>query len=232
MTSRTLLHAPDATPDTRRKVAVSEQVEFSVGATANWVTTSGTAGAAGLATFTWTAPETAGSTTVTATNPATSATCAATIQTILPSTLAMTRTSQDSFPAGTAGAGMLLTAGFPPNDVSFAASEWLEVPGPASNVSGYFSALQRGGTDLSHHPNLSFVPISAANTFASDHAAGSGFPSPWSVGAFDWVIPNKVRRIGGSGAGTTFTNSVQAFRIAANGTVSITKGGASVSRSP
>lgn len=233
MASKALFATPAATPDTRRKVGVNERVEFRVGEPADWTASSGTPASAPAASpFTWTAPEAAGSTTITATIPRNGSTCSLVMTTILPSALNMTRISVDAFAAGVSGAGMHLRAAFPPNDVSFRNSEWLEVAGPASGVTGYFLALQTAGTDLSHHPNPSFVPISAANTYTSDHAAGSGFPAPWSAGAFQWVIPNRIKQIGGAGTGVVFTNSTQAFTIAADGTVTITKGGASVSRAP
>ena len=54
----------------------------------------------------------------------------------------------------------------------------------------------------------------------------------WSPGGFSWSIPNRYNRFSAGSAGTVFTNTLQAFTIDAPGTVTIAKGGASVSRSP
>lgn len=144
----------------------------------------------------------------------------------------MHRHSVDPFPPGVAGAGMLLEARFAPRNVSLGFIEWLENPGPASGVSGYFAGLAATGVDLSHHPNPAFVPIRLNNTFRSDHAFGSGFAAPWSAGAFRWDIPNRYRRIGSGDAGTVFTTTHQRFSITAAGVVTISKGGVSVGRAP
>ena len=85
-----------------------------------------------------------------------------------------------------------------------------------------------------------WAPLDQANKcMCQDNAAGSGLPAPWTAGGFDWVIPNHFQIIGASagafGGGEFFTNTTQAFTIdgAPNaGRVTITKAGASVTRSP
>ena len=233
--STTRRHAPDGTADSRVAVGVCEDVTFIAGGIANWTATGGSpTSAPGRASFLWSAPSTGGTTTTITAAPAGGAAspCTIDISTSAPSSIAMHRHALDAFPPGAAGAGMLLEARFAPRNVSFGFIEWLEDPGPASGVSGYFAGLAAAGVDLSHHPNPAFVPIRPNNTFRSDHAAGSGFAAPWSAGAMQWDIPNRYRRIGSGDAGTVFTTTHQHFSITAAGVVTITKGGASVSRAP
>jgi hypothetical protein len=143
----------------------------------------------------------------------------------------MTRASVDAIPAGQAGAGMLCEADFGHTDVSFSRVEWLEVPGPPSGVFGYFADRQAAGLDLNHHPNPNFVPLQANNHFRFDHCA-SGFPqpSPFSFGGWFWSIPNRYRVVGTGTPGTTFTTTFQFFFIDLFGTVSVSKMGASITR--
>jgi hypothetical protein len=86
------------------------------------------------------------------------------------------------------------------------------------------------GVDLSHHPNPDFLRIGPG---LRDHAAFLGLGTgPYKVGHFHWDIPNRFRRAGTTEAGTMYVTSVQSFDIDAAGTVTVTKQGASVTRSP
>ena len=96
-------------------------------------------------------------------------------------------------------------------------------------MTGYFADMAATGVDLSHHPNPNFLRIQAG---LNDHAAFLGLPSPYKVGDFFWDIPNSFRRAATGGAGITTVHSTQTFHIDAAGAVTVTKGGASVTRSP
>ncbi len=119
-----------------------------------------------------------------------------------------------------------------PRNVNFGWISILEVPGPASGVSGYFAALAAAGTDISHHPNPAFTRIGFNNSVCCDTASGTGFAPPWSAGAFRWSIPNRYRCSNSTGAGHLFATSVQTFAITAAGQVTVTKQGQTVTRTP
>ena len=115
----------------------------------------------------------------------------------------MRKLTADGFPAGTAGAGMQLEVRIAPRNVSFGFTEMLEVPGPATGITGYFVGWAAAGNPTAHHPNPRFTHIRLDNIVAlHDHAFGSGFPPPWSAGNLHWTIPNNYRRTGTAGPGT------------------------------
>jgi hypothetical protein len=177
--------------------------------------------------FAWELPN-PGTATITATLP-TGETASVDMTVIGPSDLRMRKFAEDPQPAGQAGAGMWLRPRFTPGSVNFGNVEWLEVPGPASGVSGYFQDMVDAGADLSHHPNPDFLRIAPG---LNDHAAFLGLSAPYKAGAFHWNIPNRFRRAGTADPGTMFVTTVQSFRIQGDGTVTVTKQGASVTRSP
>ena len=141
----------------------------------------------------------------------------------------MVKLTEDTQPAGTGGAGMVLSPRFGPRSVNFGNVEWLEQPGGPSSVTGYFADLQALGADWNHYPNPDFLRI---NRNLTDHAAIFGLPAPFKAGSFHWDIPNAFKRAATGGDGEVTINSVQSFSIAANGTVTVSKQGASVTRSP
>ena len=169
-----------------------------------------------------------GAATITATLP-TGETASIDMTVIGPTDIRMRKESEDAQPAGTAGAGMWLIPRFNPGSVNFGNVEWLEEAGPASGVTGYFADMVTAGTDLSHHPNPDFLRIGPG---LRDHAAFLGLPAPFTAGEFSWSIPNRFRRAATAGTGTMFVTTVQRFRIQADGTVTVSKQGASVTRSP
>lgn len=94
------------------------------------------------------------------------------------------------FPAGTHGVGMKITPiEIGPSDVSFAAVEVKELPGPASNIWGYYTNVTRS---LAHQPTSEWIQLNKNNHWA-DTAWHSEDPSPWSLGGFEWDIPVKWR---------------------------------------
>jgi hypothetical protein len=118
-----------------------------------------------------------------------------------------------------------------PMTVSFGNTEQLEEPGPATGVTGYFQ--QFSASTLQHRPSTRWARWNDRNTGPRDHASSHSVPPPYSAGSFQWVIPNKYRVVGTSGAGTVFTSTTQVFSMAdATGTMSVSKAGASTTRSP
>jgi hypothetical protein len=228
--SQTVNAAPNGAPNTRTEIGVGEQVRFTGSASGTWSMSGGTAvGVTSGTTFLWKAPEVGGSVTITLTNGSNTATT--TMNVIAPTSLSMTKRSEDSIPAGTAGAGMLLNVTINPLNVCLGETQLLEVPGPATNITGYFT--QFSATTLKHNPSPNYTPFGDNNTLCCDHAALNGLSSPFSNGTFQWDIPNKYKLDGEpDSSGRNFTTTTQLFTIDSAGTVTITKAGASVSRSP
>ena len=197
----------------------------------------GTLDATSGGTVVLTSGETAGSPSVTATFLGTPINAAFTV--VEPAsesavkTTAVTGFAEDTYPAGTQGAGMYIEVTVAPTDVSFENLQYLEVPGPASNVSGFIATYISSfpATDLSHHPNASWLSIQPGNK-TYDHAAFSGFPSPWDAGGFEWNIPVQWR-VGTSASVRTLPNRLQQFAITNTaGTSTVSKLGQTVTRSP
>jgi len=118
-----------------------------------------------------------------------------------------------------------------PTSVSFYRVELIEIPGPATGVSGYWASTNYSG-DLSHHPNTNWLSLSEDNLWPGggyDEATDPANAPPWYDGTFQWDIPVGWRVIGMSA-----TNSIsqwhQYFTIYPNGTETIEKFGLKVTR--
>ena len=211
ITSQTVLSAPDGTANTRKTVGSGERVTFTGSASGSWSASSGSPGTSTTngTTFSWQAPEAAGSSTITLTAGGQSANTTMTV--VAPSGINGTKASDDSIASGTQGAGMRIDMVFTPLNVSFGYLQFLEQPGPATNITGYFTSYS--ASSLYHNPNPSWLNISASNGGIQDHAAFSGYPSPWTAGGWEWVIPNKYRLQGSGGGGIVFHNSTQTFQL-------------------
>jgi hypothetical protein len=151
---------------------------------------------------------------------------------ILPNAIRNRRISVDApGNSGTAGAGMMQRVNFLPNSVNFHNAEWLEVGHGPVGATGYFADQIAAGTDLDHHPTPDFLRIRADNVLF-DHAFLINFPSPFKAGRYHWPIPNRFRRAATTGAGTVSVNTTQFFSMAADGTITVSKQGASVTGGP
>ncbi|HEU0036417.1 MAG TPA: DUF4157 domain-containing protein [Kofleriaceae bacterium] len=125
------------------------------------------------------------------------------------------------------GAGMTTHVKFQPNTVSWSRTSWKEIPGPASNVQGYFqghtppnheaNAAGRGG------PNPNFLTMSGRGpTDVAAFSFTNSDPSQWADGSFDWVIPNRYQ-VDGESAEHEIGNVTQHCEMtAANGNVTVT----------
>jgi peptidoglycan hydrolase-like protein with peptidoglycan-binding domain len=225
--SETIKSAPDGTPDARTTVGVGERVRFTADTAGTWTVSHGhIIGLNNGSSIVWEAPAVAASPTITLTTPG--GTRVTPFNVITPNGLSMVVARRDVIPAGTAGACMITNVTINPLNVNLGRTQWLEIPGPATNVSGYFN--QFGAATIFHNPNPNFVPFDDNNTRPQDHAAWESVPAPFSQGTFEWVIPNHYRVDGEGGQGRLFTNTVQAFFMTPLGTMVITKAGASVIR--
>jgi len=228
VTLETIKSAPDGTPDTRTTVGVGERVRFTANSSGTWTVSHGhIIGLNAGSNMVWEAPPTASAPTITVTTPGGTRVIPMTV--IAPNALSMTVNRNDAIPAGTAGACMVTNVVVNPMSVNFGRTQWLEVPGPATNVSGYFNRFN--AATIFHNPNPNYLPFNDNNTGLRDHASWHAVPAPFSFGTFEWVIPNRYKIDGESDAqGRIFTNTVQAFFMFQGGTMMITKAGTSVIR--
>lgn len=228
ITSETISIAPDGTADNRTLVGVGEFVRFTGNTEGTWSATSGRI--IGLNTghnMVWEAPPTVSVTLITLTNQAGTATMIMT--TIPPNGIALRRANILPVPAGTLGAAMEADITVLPMNVNFGRTQWLEQPGPATNVTGYFTRFSVA--DLFHKPNKNYLPFDDMNTGLIDEAAWRGGNPPFSNGYHEWVIPNKYKIDGESDAqGRIFTNVTQSFFVTSAGDTMVLKAGAFVYR--
>ncbi len=228
VTSQTIAIAPDNSPDNRTTVGVGERVLFSSDIAGTWTVTEGhIIGINNGQTMVWEAPPIASSPTITLTTASGAQSMNFTV--IAPDSLTMIVGNHDPIAAGTAGACMITNIIVNPLTVNFGRTQWLEVPGPATNVTGYFNRFS--AAQLRHHPNPQYLPFDDMNTGLTDHASFHEVPAPFSDGTFEWVIPNRYKIDGEPDAqGRFFENTTQSFFQFADGSMMITKAQAFVFR--
>ncbi|RZS92502.1 eCIS core domain-containing protein [Aquimarina brevivitae] len=228
VTTQTIKSAPDGTSDTRKTVGVGERVRLTASTAGTWSVSDGhIIGGNNGANVVWEAPPIASSPTVTITTPGGTKVIPFTV--VPPNGLNMVVGNRHAIPAGSAGACMILNVSVQPMNVNLGRTMWFEEPGPATNISGYYS--QFGAATLFHNPNPNYLGFNDNNAGLFDHAEQTGANPPFSFGTFEWVIPNKYKIDGEPDArGRVFTNTVQAFTMLPNGTTIITKNGAFVLR--
>lgn len=221
VTSQTIAIAPDNSADSRTTVGVGERVLFSSDIAGTWSASAGhIIGINNGATMVWEAPPVAAAAVITLNTTSGNQTLNFTV--IAPDDLIMVVASHEPIAAGTAGACMIQNVTVTPLNVNFGRTQWLEVPGPATNVTGYFRRFS--AAELRHHPNPRYLPFDDMNTGLTDHAADHEEHPPFSEGTFEWVIPNRYKIDGETDAqGRFFTNTVQSFFMNADGSMMITK---------
>lgn len=231
ISSKTAKRAPSGAADTRSDVGVGETVDFSASVAGTWTATRGTASGAASTRFRWVAPATAGSVTVTLSAAGSSATKAIDVR--APNDIAMKNVGSHAAQVGAGGACMLTEVTFLPRDVCLGAIEWLEVPGPATPITGeYFKRFS--AATLEHKPNTYYSVVDDKNVMergphnaANDHAEVHALPGPYKDGSFDWKIPNRYKlETEADDKGRWFTDTTQRFSMTAAGTLTITKAGA------
>jgi hypothetical protein len=233
ITHRTVNHAPSGAADTRTHVGVGERVRFSSTAAGHWSADHVLGGHPRTGNgqhYEWYAPATAATAKISFDPGGGAAKIDTTIHVVKP-TVEYRNPRAVSFPGqapGISGVAMETDVFYAPSTVSFARTWWWEHPGPATGATGYFV----GKTLPYHHPTANDLPINSHNSGIFDTAGFWNFPSPYSAGFFEWVIPTHYKVTGESGR-HLITNVHQTCRMAANGTMTVTKGGsASISRAP
>ena len=224
--SATVKAAPSGAANTRKEVGVGEVVDFTASAAGIWKATNGTpTTGASSTTFRWKAPAVADTVTIALTSGTQTATD--TIKVIAPNAITMRKVSSHTGDIGVGGACMLNEVKFGPDTVNLGATQWLEVPGPATGVDGFFKKFS--AATLHHNPTLFYISINDSNILdGSDHCAWHTTPGPYKDGSFTWVVPNRYKLDGEPDSkGRFFTNTSQVFTMNSAGTMHITKAGAS-----
>jgi hypothetical protein len=222
--STVLVPALEGAGDNRKQVGVGEQVIFSSSAKGTWTATAagpkGKTSVTNARKYTWTAPATASKVTVTFDEAGKSQTID--MDVIAPTGVDFWKRSEEEFATGTQGAGMFTSVKMLPFTVNFSRTSWKEIPGPPSNMKGYFTST----TPPSHVPNKNWLGIDSDNSGPIDHAAYWGIKGTpgWTAGSFDWEIPNHYKVDGESGAGYEFAKVIQSMAVDAAGTTTVTKG--------
>ena len=221
--------APNGSSNKRTTVGVGEEVDFKSNQEGTWSVSNGTivSGEVGEEMH-WQAPDTPGTSEISI--KVGTETHKTTFTVLAPNNITATKLLEIPFLAGTSAAGMFLQFNYNPMSVSFGNVESKEVSGPATNITGYFAG--HGASALWHNSGDKFLAINSDNTDSvPDEAAAGPLPAPWSAGTFEWIIPNHYRVKGTSGD-HFFTHVTQAFEMQADGTLTITKAGESVTRTP
>lgn len=228
ITSETINIAPDGTADNRTTVGVGEFVRFTGNTEGTWTASSGRIiGLNSGQNMVWEAPATPSISIISLTNQAGTANLIFT--TVPPRGISLQRSSILPIPTGTLGAAMEADITVLPLNVNLGRTQWLEEPGPATNVSGYFTRFS--AADLHHDPTADYLPVDDMNRGLVDEAAWRGGNPPFADGYHEWVIPNKYKIDGESdGQGRVFTNVTQSFFVTATGSFMVTKAGAYIFR--
>jgi hypothetical protein len=238
ISTKTLRSAPDGTPDTRTTVGVGEEVQMTARSPATWAAARGStvAPSAGT-TVIWTAPAIPMTTAVNATL-ATGTKCSCIMSVEAPKALSLTKVAAHFIPKWTAGVCMRCAVTVLPRNVCLGATRWLEMPGPATAIEGYFAQRFFAGK-LNHRPYSQYVEFNDNNLCKNwDHAAfedlNDPLPEPFWKGRFMWKIRNKYKLDNESdSSGREFATTFQLWRMLDDfGTLAVNKAGASASRRP
>ena len=148
-----------------------------------------------------------------------------------PASESAVKVSDISYPSGTIAAGMILKITTHPTDVSFTNVEVRELPGPASNITGYFTHFSPSA--LAHQPAAEWAPIRPGNE-GDDEVALQITPGtvPLEPGGFQFDIPVRWQVVGTNNA-ASLPNVLQTHSLNnAAGSVTVSKFGKSATRSP
>jgi hypothetical protein len=137
---------------------------------------------------------------------------------------------------GLAGVGMTAEVTLGPKLVKFDQVEWLEKPSGPEGVSGYFAEyVSQTGRSLDHKPNAAWMKATELrdSIFSADKPKlthPTEKTKRWWAGQYSWTIPNAYRVVGKGEH--QFTTVTQTFTMADDGTMTVTKGGASATAKP
>lgn len=229
--TRTLVAAPDGTPNTRKEVGVNEQVEMTASASVTWTASNGTfPPPASGATAIWTAPDVGATASVTAT-PASGNPCSVSMKVLPPARRSLVKSSDRAYTAGLAGSGFQAIVTIMPTNVSFTRIQvWEEAVNAIAT--GYYDTVL-GWNGLPHPPTAPLIPDASNNGLIDTIGTNEpGSPGPFSVGSFLWAIPQHYRIVGSTGSIRYSTGNHAQSMLGPTGVEGTAKEGASRGRVP
>jgi hypothetical protein len=230
--------APDGTPGPRTKVAVNEPVAMNTRTPAAppvWTATGGTFVATGGSGIVWTAPAVVPSGgavfTVTAT-PVSGTPCTVAMNVVPPSHRELTRIRDLSYDDNRSGSGFDAVVAIRPADVAF---DFVEVREGAAEgkASGYYDSILHWDKKPHALGDWSLADPDSVRITDLVGTEEPGGPAPFSVGTFEWKIPQFYRPFGGAGDGEEYGKAVHLQTMAgADGAETSEKDGARRERTP
>ena len=232
--TETQVPAPDGTPNDRTTVGLGEQVMMTPSVASQWEVDDGTISpdlTGNTEAVIWTAPSYPGTFGVKAVpeSPADADPGEVTMNVIYPKSVSLASHSDSIYPAHNAGSGFIAAVTVQPTSVSFAGTEIRESSAPA--VADGFYYAQNGA----EHPAGAWFVVDNSNNGISDTVGVRypGYPPPFSEGRFRWTIPQYFRGPGStSSTGAPFDSSAHLQVMAADGTETTSKQGATRTRRP
>jgi hypothetical protein len=208
----------------RTTVGVGEAMAFHCSESdTTWSATGGTGSterAEGSAdSYSWTAPDQAGTFTISVTKEDGSS---GSVDITVLAPTGMTATSTGSVGVQGVGAGMGLEIQFAPTSVSFAGLEWFEVPASATGAYGYFEEHTPLDHDASQGAGV-WHSIGDGNKVTDQAGFGYTF-TPYRAGGYTWSVPNQWR-VAGSGAAHDLVTTSQVHTIHADHSATVSKHG-------
>lgn len=231
VTHETDQKAPSGAAKTRTTVGVGELVYFTADSAekgSSWKATAGKGKADG-ANYDWHAPASPATVTITFDPGGGGTPTTVTMNVIGPNGITYSDKKEDTFKAGVAGAGMTNKLTFLPLTVCFWGTQWREQDVDATNIQGWFTHLDKKKLK---HKAASPKDIGDDNSGPGDHASYSATPPFKEKGSFTWEIPQQYSVKGANTWQDIVTPFTQLTTIAADGTLTVTKNGESVTRSP
>jgi hypothetical protein len=229
VTHETDQKAPGGAANTRTTVAVGERVYFTAetaGDKAKWSASAGQ-GKGAREQWDWVAPATPDTVTVTF-DPGDGGTATTVKMTVIgPNGINYSDKVEDTIRG--AGAGMTNKLTFLPLSVCFWGTQWRETDVDATNVTGWFTHLSAARLKHRAAPPRN---IGDDNSGPKDHASFTASPPFKEAGSFTWVIPQQYSVRGANNWQEITTPFTQLTTIEADGTLTVTKNGESVTRSP
>ena len=131
------------------------------------------------------------------------------------------------------GIGMELVMTLLPTNVCFANVEVVEVSSMEGTHTGYFSdsSWSNQWYHTTDNGAGTWIEVADDNSCGQDYAGIGLCSPPWTPGLLSWTIPNAWRPCGGNEQDShLFVTFSQDFSITANGTVTVSKLGNSVTR--
>jgi hypothetical protein len=231
VTHETDQKAPGGAPKTRTTVGVGERVYFTAESAehgSSWKSSAGKGTTTSATEYQWDAPATPATVTITFDPGGGGTATTVSMSVIGPNQINYSDKKEDTFGAGVAGAGMTNKLTFLPLSVCFWGTQWREkdVDGAAQ---GWFTHLP---ADKKKHKAAVPRDIGDDNSGPGDHASFSAKPPFGEKGTLSWDIPQEYSVKGANNWQQIVPPFTQLTTIETDGTLTVTKNGESVTRSP